>query len=101
RARRRAHDGRARARGEARDQPPRTRRPGARPGADGGIVIRTKTGAAALSVASNSLLIVLKLIAGAVTGSIAIITEAIHSGIDLVASIVAYVSVRRADVPPD
>lgn len=64
-------------------------------------MIRTKTGAAALSIASNSLLILLKLIAGALTGSIAIITEAIHSGIDLIASIVAYVSVRRADLPPD
>jgi cation diffusion facilitator family transporter len=64
-------------------------------------VIRTKAGAAALSIVSNSVLITLKLIAGAVTGSIAILTEAIHSGIDLIASIVAFVSVRRADRPPD
>lgn len=60
-----------------------------------------KTRAAALSIASNSLLIVLKLAAGAITGSIAIITEAIHSAIDLLASIVAYFSVRKADEPPD
>jgi cation diffusion facilitator family transporter len=64
-------------------------------------VIRTKTGAAALSVASNSLLIALKLAAGAITGSIAIITEAVHSSIDLVASIIALVSVRKADEPAD
>jgi cation diffusion facilitator family transporter len=64
-------------------------------------VIRTKTGAAALSVASNSLLIALKLAAGAITGSIAIITEALHSGIDLMASVVALVSVRKADEPAD
>ena len=38
---------------------------------------------------------------GRVTGSIAIITEAIHSGIDLMASMVAYFSVRKADEPPD
>ena len=54
-----------------------------------------------LSVVSNSILIALKLAAGAITGSIAILTEAIHSSIDLMASIVALVSVRRADVPPD
>jgi cation diffusion facilitator family transporter len=64
-------------------------------------VIRTKSGAATLSIASNSILIALKLAAGAITGSIALITEAIHSGIDLVASVIALISVRRADVPPD
>jgi non-canonical purine NTP pyrophosphatase (RdgB/HAM1 family) len=61
----------------------------------------SKSGAARLSVISNSALIALKLVAGAVTGSIAIITEAIHSSIDLLASIVAYLSVRKADEPAD
>ena len=60
-----------------------------------------KTRAAAISIASNATLIVLKLVAGAITGSIAVITEAIHSGIDLMASMVAYFSVRKADEPPD
>jgi cation diffusion facilitator family transporter len=64
-------------------------------------VIRTKTGAAGLSIVSNSTLILLKLVAGAITGSVAIITEAIHSAIDLLASIVAYFSVRAADEPAD
>jgi cation diffusion facilitator family transporter len=64
-------------------------------------MIRTKGGAAALSIASNSFLIAIKLAAGAITGSIAILTEAIHSLIDLVASVVAFVSVRKADVPAD
>jgi cation diffusion facilitator family transporter len=64
-------------------------------------MIRTKSGAAALSIASNALLIALKLAAGAITGSIAILTEAVHSLIDLVASVVAYVSVRKADEPAD
>jgi cation diffusion facilitator family transporter len=64
-------------------------------------VIRTKSGAATLSIVSNSTLIALKLAAGAITGSIALITEAIHSGIDLVASVIALISVRRADEPPD
>lgn len=61
----------------------------------------SKTGAALLSVVSNSLLIVLKLVAGIVTGSIAILTEAIHSGIDLIASLIALFSVRKADEPAD
>ncbi len=64
-------------------------------------MIRTKSGAAALSIASNSVLIALKLAAGAITGSIAILTEAVHSLIDLVASVVAYISVRKADEPAD
>jgi cation diffusion facilitator family transporter len=60
-----------------------------------------KSRAAAVSIVSNSLLIALKLVAGAITGSIAIITEAVHSSIDLVASVVAYFSVRKADEPAD
>ena len=63
--------------------------------------LRTKSGAAALSIASNSILIALKLAAGAITGSIAILTEAIHSAIDLVASLIAFFSVRKADEPAD
>ena len=64
-------------------------------------MIRTKSGAAGLSIASNAILIALKLAAGAITGSIAIVTEAVHSLIDLVASVVAFVSVRKADEPAD
>jgi len=60
-----------------------------------------KVRAAALSIVSNSSLILLKVIAGTVTGSIAILTEAVHSSIDLIASIVAFFSVRKADEPAD
>jgi len=65
------------------------------------ISARSKTRAAALSIVSNTALIALKLAAGILTGSIAIITEAVHSGIDLIASIIAYVSVREAGKPAD
>jgi cation diffusion facilitator family transporter len=61
----------------------------------------SKTRAAALSIGSNSALILLKAIAGAVTGSVALLTEALHSATDLIASIVAFFSVRAADVPAD
>jgi cation diffusion facilitator family transporter len=64
-------------------------------------MIHGKAGAATLSVASNSVLIALKIAAGAITGSIAILTEAAHSAIDLLASVIALVSVRKADEPPD
>jgi cation diffusion facilitator family transporter len=64
-------------------------------------VIAGKAAAAVLSVVSNALLVALKLLAGVVTGSIAILTEAIHSAIDLLASLVALVSVRKADQPAD
>jgi cation diffusion facilitator family transporter len=60
-----------------------------------------KQRAARVSVASNATLIVLKLVAGAATGSIAIVTEAVHSSIDLLASFVALFSVRKADEPAD
>jgi cation diffusion facilitator family transporter len=61
----------------------------------------TKPAAAAVSIASNSLLIALKLAAAAITGSVAILSEALHSSIDLIASVVAFVSVRKADEPAD
>src|SRR3954449_7293996 len=61
----------------------------------------SKRSAAALSIASNSLLILLKVAAGSITGSVALLTEAMHSAIDLIASIVAFVSVRKADEPAD
>ena len=64
-------------------------------------MIRTKSGAAGLSVASNSLLIAIKIAAAAVTGSISILTEAVHSLIDLLASVIALASVRKADEPAD
>jgi cation diffusion facilitator family transporter len=65
----------------------------------GGAEVKLRT--ASLSVASNSALILLKVIAGTVTGSVALLTEAVHSSIDLVASMVAFFSVRKAGEPAD
>lgn len=67
----------------------------------GGPESGSKLRAASLSVASNSTLIVIKVVAGTLTGSVAILTEAIHSSIDLVASMVAFFSVRKAGEPAD
>ena len=56
---------------------------------------------AMLSVASNFLLVILKLIVGALIGSVAIISEAIHSGMDLLAAIIALFSVKKSNIPAD
>lgn len=60
-----------------------------------------KVRVAALSIISNSVLIILKIVAGILSGSISIISEAIHSGMDLVASIIAFFSVRMSSKPAD
>src|SRR5262249_4831149 len=57
--------------------------------------------AAALAIVSNSSVIALKIVAGVLTGSVAVLTEALHSGIDLLASLIAFFSVRRAEEPAD
>jgi cation diffusion facilitator family transporter len=62
---------------------------------------RGKARAAAVSIVSNSVLIALKLAVGILSGSIAMISEALHSGSDLAAAVIAFFSVRRAAVPPD
>ncbi len=56
---------------------------------------------ARLSVASNTLLVATKLAVGISIGSVGIISEAIHSAIDLIAAAIAYVSVRQSARPPD
>lgn len=62
---------------------------------------RGRSRAAAVSIFSNTALIALKVVAGVLTGSVAVLTEALHSGIDLLASLIAFFSVRRAEVPAD
>lgn len=57
--------------------------------------------AALLSICSNSILIIFKLIAGIFMGSISVISEALHSGIDLLASIIAFFSIKEASKVPD
>ncbi len=53
------------------------------------------------SISSNAVLLTVKLIAGVFTGSVSILSEAVHSATDLVASVVAFVAVRRSVSPPD
>jgi len=57
--------------------------------------------AAKFSVYSNSILVVLKLVVGIFTLSVSVISEAIHSGMDLVAALIANYSVRKSTRPAD
>ena len=60
-----------------------------------------KVKVARLSILSNSFLIILKLIVGIMSGSVSIISEAIHSSMDLIAALIAFFSVKVSDNPPD
>jgi cation diffusion facilitator family transporter len=64
-------------------------------------VLAAKNRAATLSIASNTMLIVLKLIVGTMMSSVSVISEAVHSAIDLIAAIIAWVSVRASGKPAD
>lgn len=62
---------------------------------------RRKSNAALLSIISGSTLVVVKLSVGLSIGAVSVISEAIHSGVDLLAAVIAYVSVREASKPAD
>jgi cation diffusion facilitator family transporter len=62
---------------------------------------RSKKIAAGMSIASNTILVAGKLIVGILINSVSVISEAVHSGIDLMAAVVAFIAVREAGKPPD
>ena len=64
-------------------------------------IITEKKLAAGLSISSNALIIILKLIAGAISGSISIISEAIHSLSDFLASVLTFFAVMKSSEPAD
>ncbi len=55
-----------------------------------------KSRVAALSVLSNAVLVTLKFIIGTMIGSVSVISEAIHSSVDLLASCIALFAVRKS-----
>ena len=63
--------------------------------------VREKKRAALLSVASAVLLVSLKTFLVLRTGSLGVLSEALHSSLDLIAAIITLVSVRLADQPAD
>jgi cation diffusion facilitator family transporter len=62
---------------------------------------REKRRAALASVGSALLLLALKAFLAIQTGSLGILSEALHSGLDLVATVVTYLAVRFGDRPAD
>ena len=62
---------------------------------------REKKRAALLSVGSAALLVTLKSFLVIRTGSLGVLSEALHSGLDLVAAIITFLSLRVSDRPAD
>jgi cation diffusion facilitator family transporter len=63
--------------------------------------VKEKKRAALLSVASALVLLSLKTVLVVRTGSLGVLSEALHSGLDLVAAIITFLSVRVSDAPAD
>src|SRR4030088_1692017 len=63
--------------------------------------VREKKRAALLSVGSALVLVSLKTFLVVRTGSLGVLSEALHSGLDLVAAIITFLSVRVSDQPAD
>ena len=63
--------------------------------------VREKKRAALLSVASALVLVTLKAFLVIRTSSLGVLSEALHSGLDLVAAIITFLSVRVSDQPAD
>ena len=62
---------------------------------------RGKKRAALLSVGSATLLVSLKAFLVVRTGSLGVLSEALHSGLDLLAAIITFLSIRVSDQPAD
>lgn len=60
-----------------------------------------KNAVAKLSVVSNASLVVFKLVVGVVTGSVSVLSEAVHSAVDLAAAVIAFLAVRTSGKPAD
>jgi cation diffusion facilitator family transporter len=63
--------------------------------------VREKRQAALLSVGSAVVLVSLKAFLVLRTGSLGVLSEALHSGLDLVAAVITFLSVRVSDQPAD
>jgi len=71
------------------------------PEMDKATLDQLKEKTARLSVISNTGLVLMKFFVGFAIGSVSIISEAIHSSMDLIAAVIAFFSVRKSAEPPD
>src|SRR5688572_21764607 len=62
---------------------------------------RANNRASAASLLFNLLSTILKVVAAVLTGSVSLLSEAIHSATDVASSLIAFLGVRAAAVPPD
>jgi len=60
-----------------------------------------KTRVAAISVFASSGMAVAKLVVGLIIGSLALVSEALHSSVDVVATVITWMVVRVSDLPAD
>ncbi len=58
------------------------------------MMLATKENAAKLAIAAVSLLVVMKIVASILTGSISIRADAVHSALDLIAAVIAFLGIR-------
>jgi cation diffusion facilitator family transporter len=65
------------------------------------VPAQEKRSVALSSVVAACVLTTLKVVVGATTGSLGILSEAAHSALDLVAAVITYISVRVSDKPAD
>jgi cation diffusion facilitator family transporter len=64
-------------------------------------MVKEKKRVAIISVFAAVFLTGFKLVIGLLTGSLGILSEALHSGLDLIAAVITYFSVRISDKPAD
>lgn len=64
-------------------------------------MINEKLKVAGISVLAAIFLTGIKLVIGILTGSLGLLSEALHSGLDLIAAVITFFSVRVSDNPPD
>lgn len=62
---------------------------------------KKKASVAMLSVASNTTLTIFKIIVGVMIGSVSVLSEAIHSSVDLLAALIAFIAVKTSGKPAD
>ena len=64
-------------------------------------VATVKTRVAAISIFASAGMAATKFVVGVAIGSLALISEALHSSVDLVATVITWLVVRMSDRPAD
>ncbi len=63
--------------------------------------MNTKQRAAFFSIISNTVIVLLKIFVGLAVNSISVISEGIHSALDLISALIAYITVGKSAQPAD